>query len=49
MTHHFKVDQRVVELEAATQNSAEAPRGWYMLFLISDQGAPSEAGWVQFK
>ncbi len=60
VTHHFNTDQRVVELETAAQggasievrppqNSAEAPRGWYMLFLISDAGTPSEAGWVRLQ
>ena len=60
VTHSFNVDQRIVGLETAAQSansievrppqdSAQAPRGWYMLFLISDQGTPSEAGWVQFK
>jgi hypothetical protein len=60
VTHSFNVDQRAVQLEVVTQgatsielrppqNSAEAPRGWYMLFLLSNKGTPSEAGWVQFK
>lgn len=60
VTHSYNCDQRIVQLETAAQggasievrppqDSAEAPRGWYMLFLISDRGAPSEAGWVQFK
>jgi Galactose oxidase-like, Early set domain len=27
-------------------DSAEAPRGWYMLFAVSNQGVPAEALWV---
>jgi hypothetical protein len=28
------------------KNSKHAPRGWYMLCLVTNQGAPSEAVWV---
>jgi len=27
-------------------DSNHAPRGWYMLFLVTNQGVPSEAVWV---
>lgn len=60
VTHHSDFDQRYVELEVLGQTatsitvqapptSAHAPRGYYMLFLVSNQGVPSEAGWVRLE
>ncbi len=31
------------------RNSRHAPRGWYMLFLVSDENVPSEARWVHLQ
>ncbi len=31
----------------APANSRKAPPGYYMLFLLSDQGVPSKAAWVK--
>ena len=57
MTHAFDMDQRYVELEI-TQKATNsltvkapvdahiAPPGYYMLFLLSDGGVPSEAEFV---
>ena len=58
MTHAFDMDQRYVELEihqkATDRMTIKAPRdphvappGYYMLFLLSDQGVPSEAKFVR--
>lgn len=58
VTHHADVDPRVVELPlfAATsagiqvglpQNANVVPPGYYMLFVLDDQGTPSEAAWVK--
>ena len=30
-------------------NSSHAPRGWYMLFLVTNQGVPGEAVWVHLE
>lgn len=57
VTHHSDFGQRWVGLQIlnhtqtgvrvlAPKSSNHAPRGWYMLFLITNDGAPSEAGWV---
>lgn len=56
VTHSTNFDQRLVELvfEAAAgglhvqapSNPAEAPPGWYMLFLVSGKGVPSVARFV---
>lgn len=56
VTHGFDTDQRSLILEAsfnsgsatltAPPDATYAPPGHYMLFLISDQGVPSEAAWV---
>ncbi len=54
-THHSDFDQRLVRLNVTTQgagfvkvhapvNSARAPRGWYMLFLLTDENIPSTKG-----
>ena len=32
--------------EARPASSNVAPRGWYMLYLVTDQGVPGEAVWV---
>lgn len=60
VTHHFDYDQRYVEVEvvgtrqdtisiAPPADSATAPRGWYMLFVLSDSDVPSEAHWVNLQ
>ncbi|MEM7307701.1 MAG: galactose oxidase early set domain-containing protein [Planctomycetota bacterium] len=60
VTHHSDFQQRYVELPIVQQSEDElrvrgpdssnhAPRGTYMLFLISAKGIPSEAGWVRLK
>jgi hypothetical protein len=35
-----------VYLPSATHHSRVVPNGHYMIFLLSNQGVPSEAGWV---
>ncbi|HEV8595144.1 MAG TPA: galactose oxidase early set domain-containing protein, partial [Thermoplasmata archaeon] len=58
MTHSFNFDQRIVGLtfsrpgpdELAVMGPAtpnHAPRGYYMLFAISQGGLPSRATWVR--
>ena len=60
VTHHFDQDQRYIELVTtpvdedtvrftlpATSNIA--PRGFYMAFLVSNQGIPSEARWLELQ
>ncbi len=58
MTHAFDMDQRYIELEInqkrtdrmtvkAPRDAHVAPPGFYMLFLLSDEGVPSEAEFVQ--
>jgi hypothetical protein len=58
VTHAFDMDQRYVELRFDRQGTDRlsieappdehiAPPGYYMLFLLSDQGVPSEAKFVQ--
>ena len=56
-THGVNFDQRHVPLTfsagaggltvGAPASGAEAPPGWYMLFLIDDAGVPSIASWVR--
>lgn len=57
VTHHSDMHQRYVELEAVVQggnhvwfylpaDEREAPRGLYMLWLVTNTGTPSEAIWV---
>jgi hypothetical protein len=57
-THSFDGSQRLVDLEITSQGGGEimaevtdnqniAPPGWYMLFLVDQNGIPSVAHWVQ--
>jgi len=57
VTHHSDMHQRYVELETVVQNGnrvsfylpadeREAPRGLYMLWLVTNTGTPSVAEWV---
>ena len=56
-THGVNFDQRYVPLTfsagasqltvSAPASGAEAPPGWYMLFLLDDAGVPSVATWVR--
>ena len=56
-THGVNFDQRHVPLTFSTgaggltvsapASGAQAPPGWYMLFLIDDAGVPSVASWVK--
>ncbi len=57
-THSYDGSQRLVDLEvtslangivAATvpQNPNLAPPGWYMLFLVDNNGVPSVASWIR--
>jgi hypothetical protein len=56
-THSFDTSQRLVDLEITSrgaetvtakvpENPNLAPPGWYMLFIINQQGVPSEATWL---
>ena len=56
-THSYDTNQRLVALDIAVQangvvqvnltnNLNLAPKGWYMLFLVSNAGVPSVATWV---
>ncbi|MDQ1026385.1 hypothetical protein QF035_003967 [Streptomyces umbrinus] len=56
-THSFDSNQRLVDLVMArqgggtldvrvTENRDIAPPGWYMLFLVDEEGVPSIAEWV---
>jgi hypothetical protein len=56
-THSFNGEQRLVKLTAQQRppdgltasvdvGPRVAPPGWYMLFLVNDEGVPSEAAWV---
>ena len=60
MTHAFDMQQRYIELEIETQSHHKlvavappdahvAPPGFYMLFLLSERGVPSEAKFVQLR
>lgn len=57
ITHHTDMDARYVELPIISQTPTEvsflspldskhAPRGFYMLFLVTTDGVPSVAVWV---
>jgi hypothetical protein len=57
-THSFDGSQRLVDLEISSraggvvaakvpQNRNLAPPGWYMLFLVDNNGVPSVARWIQ--
>jgi hypothetical protein len=57
-THSFDGSQRLVDLNitnraggvvSATvpQNANIAPPGWYMLFLVDNNGVPSVASWIR--
>jgi Domain of unknown function (DUF1929) len=56
-THSFDSGQRLVDCPITSQaggavrvtvtgNSNIAPPGWYMLFLVDQQGVPSVARWI---
>lgn len=57
VTHGVNFDQRSVPLAfsagagglevGAPASSTHAPPGWYMMFLVDDQGVPSVASWVR--
>src|SRR4028119_2255663 len=58
MTHSFDNEQRLVDSDIVSQagddiqatvtdNPNLAPPGWYMLFLVDNNGVPSEAKWIQ--
>jgi len=59
VTHSFDSDQRHVELVSNVQpgslkfytptDSRAAPRGYYMLFLLTDAGIPSVASWIKLQ
>ena len=57
-THSFDGSQRLVDLEVTSrnaglvtakvpQNANLAPPGWYMLFLVDNNGLPSVASWIR--
>jgi hypothetical protein len=57
-THSFDGSQRLVDLDVTSlangivtatvpQNSNIAPPGWYMLFIIDNNGTPSVASWMR--
>jgi hypothetical protein len=57
-THSFDSDQRLVEMNivlqggetiraSLTNNPNIAPPGWYMLFLVDQDGVPSLSSWVK--
>jgi hypothetical protein len=57
-THSFDGSQRLVDLDISSrtggvvtaevpQNPNLAPPGWYMLFLVDNNGIPSVARWIQ--
>lgn len=58
-THSFNGEQRLVDipfevvgenLQATVTNERNlAPPGWYMLFLVDNDGVPSEAAWVRLQ
>ncbi|MDQ0850536.1 hypothetical protein QFZ65_002474 [Arthrobacter sp. B3I9] len=56
-THSFDTSQRLVDLEITSRDAETvtakvpgnpnlAPPGWYMLFIVNQQGVPSEATWL---
>ena len=57
-THSFDSNQRLVDLDIVSrsgggvkatgpQNRSIAPPGWYMLFLVDNNGIPSVGAWIQ--
>jgi hypothetical protein len=57
-THSFDSNQRLVDLDIVSrtggvvkatvpQNRNIAPPGWYMLFLVDNNGVPSVGAWIQ--
>lgn len=57
-THSFDSGQRLVDLAITSQGNGAlqatvpanpniAPPGWYMLFLVNQEGVPSTANWIQ--
>jgi Domain of unknown function (DUF1929) len=59
-THSYDGSQRLVDLDVSArtgglvtakvpQNPNIAPPGWYMLFLVDNNGVPSVASWIQLK
>jgi hypothetical protein len=59
-THSFDSCQRLIDLDIQTQGGGSiqavvtinpniAPPGWYMLFIIDNQGIPSIARWIQLQ
>ncbi len=61
LTHHADMSARYIELESTAisekpghrafvmPTETEAPRGYYMLWAITDGGVPSEAVWVRIR
>lgn len=59
VTHSFNMDQRYVPLSFTVsgstltiqepENANMAPPGYYMLFIVNDQGVPSIASWVKLE
>ena len=59
VTHGVDMNQRMLELDVdqrtgcvsvtAPTNRNAAPPGYYMLFLLNDQGVPSDAKWVKLQ
>jgi hypothetical protein len=47
-TMHFKLEDPTIQA-TAPWHSAIAPPGWYMLFLVDENGVPSKAAWVRLK
>jgi hypothetical protein len=58
VTHNFHMDQRYVGLEIVNRtagkltvklppNSKVAPPGWYMLFVVNEDGVPSKARMIK--
>jgi hypothetical protein len=59
-THSFDTSQRLVDLEITSRGAATvkakvpdnpnlAPPGWYMLFIVNQQGVPSMAAWLSLQ
>jgi len=60
VTHHFDMDQRLIELDVTDRTGDTvtmrspiganiAPPGWYMLFLLAENGVPSEAAYIRIQ
>lgn len=45
---HFKQEDPLIQV-TAPWHPAIAPPGWYMLFLVDENGVPSKAAWVRLK